>query len=246
MDNTNSNKSWAVIAGCAALIELGLVRKVRISYCLVGHTHEDIDAVIGTLVCSLRVKNIASMSVYAEAIRQAISKANARILEVEVLQGLPNYETMFSSQNFNVGHAEGIMGSQEFRLSMHNDGCSVQMHYRTDSTLEGWLPRHVLPSAALSHTWGSYFVSKDPLTQGRPITFTHHPMTVEWRTLFCRARRYTALARAWHKPLWPSRLCRRRGRGEGPAGRAGSPMHHAAGAGGRQNHGRAALERVRR
>ena len=54
LDNVSSNKCWALLAGMAALVSLGLVRKLKMSYCLVGHTHEDIDALIGTVISRLR------------------------------------------------------------------------------------------------------------------------------------------------------------------------------------------------
>ena len=44
-----SSKCWTVFAGSSALVSLGIVRKVKLSYCLVGRTHEDIDAIIGKI-----------------------------------------------------------------------------------------------------------------------------------------------------------------------------------------------------
>jgi hypothetical protein len=44
LDNVSSNKCHSVIAGMAVLCLLGVVRKVKLSYLIVGHTHEDVDA----------------------------------------------------------------------------------------------------------------------------------------------------------------------------------------------------------
>ena len=190
LDNTPSNKSWALIAGCAALIVLGLVRKVKLSYCLVGHTHEDIDAMIGTVVSYLRGRNLPNFEAYATAVCLCcmppgiVTNAQSyfvtcrsgtpsprrmpRYSNVVVLTGLPDYEAHFSGDNFNTGNAVGILACQEIRLSMKDDGSDIQVHYRPDCTQQGWYPRPVLPTAALSSTWKDHFVSKDP-TQGYPV-----------------------------------------------------------------------------
>jgi len=41
---------------------------VKISYCLVGHTHEDIDAIIGNVITYLRSKNIPTLTDFAEKV----------------------------------------------------------------------------------------------------------------------------------------------------------------------------------
>jgi hypothetical protein len=96
---------------------------------------------IGTVIYNLRSRSIPSLSIYASAVKAAISKENAKVLAVEVLQGIPNYDAMFIVQNFNVGHAAGIMSCQEIRLSMNDD-----------STVEDWYPIPVLPTIALAYT----------------------------------------------------------------------------------------------
>ena len=83
--------------------------------------------------------------------------------------GLPDYEAFFEKElNFNAGNADGITSAQEIRLCIGTDG-QVEMHYRPDCTEEGWYPRPVLPTAALSNTWASYFKPTDS-TQGNPVS----------------------------------------------------------------------------
>ena len=53
LDNTGSNKC-AVITACALLVKLGICRKVKINFLEVAHTHDDIDALIGSVVVKLR------------------------------------------------------------------------------------------------------------------------------------------------------------------------------------------------
>lgn len=48
LDNVSSNKCYTIISSMAALVACGLCKKIKIHYLVVGHTHEDIDALIGT------------------------------------------------------------------------------------------------------------------------------------------------------------------------------------------------------
>lgn len=70
------------------------------------------------------------------------------------------------------------MAVQEFRLSLNGTTEEVQLHYREDCTVDGWLPRPVLPTLALSFTWKDQFRCSDP-SQGFPVSFTHNPTTGE-------------------------------------------------------------------
>jgi len=47
LDNVSSNKCYTIISSMAALVACGLCKKIKIHYLVVGHTHEDIDALIG-------------------------------------------------------------------------------------------------------------------------------------------------------------------------------------------------------
>lgn len=57
IDNTGSNKYSTVIVACALLVVLGISKKIKVNYLEVGHTHEDIDALIGSVVVKLRAMN---------------------------------------------------------------------------------------------------------------------------------------------------------------------------------------------
>jgi hypothetical protein len=54
LDNVSTNKCSTVIAACVLLVMLGIRKKVKLSYLEVGHTHEDVDALIGTVTGTLR------------------------------------------------------------------------------------------------------------------------------------------------------------------------------------------------
>ena len=79
MDNVSYNKCWTLFAGLSALISLEIVQKVKVSYCVVGHTHEDVDAIIGTVISHLRKRDIQSFTVFEEEVRKSINKHNAQV-----------------------------------------------------------------------------------------------------------------------------------------------------------------------
>ena len=48
LDNTGSNKCVVVIDACCLLVKLGVAKNMKINFLEVGHTHKDIDALIGS------------------------------------------------------------------------------------------------------------------------------------------------------------------------------------------------------
>ena len=60
VDNTSANKCFTVIAGLAALVALGVCNKVALAFLLVGHTHTDVDRIIGLVVSYIRRLNVTT------------------------------------------------------------------------------------------------------------------------------------------------------------------------------------------
>lgn len=55
LDNTSrENKNWTVLTSLAMLVFLGAFEEVYVSFLLVGHTHEDIDALFSRIAEKLR------------------------------------------------------------------------------------------------------------------------------------------------------------------------------------------------
>jgi hypothetical protein len=50
LDNVSSNKCYSIISSMAAVVASGICKKIKINYLIVGHTHEDIDGLIGNLL----------------------------------------------------------------------------------------------------------------------------------------------------------------------------------------------------
>lgn len=65
------------------------------SYLVVGHTHEDVDACIGTVVTRLRALDIPTFSKFRVECLAAITKEGGTVLDVEQVVGMPDYDEMF-------------------------------------------------------------------------------------------------------------------------------------------------------
>jgi len=58
LDNVSSNKCYSIISSMAAVVACGICKKIKINYLIVGHTHEDIDGLIGIFLCiPILIKN---------------------------------------------------------------------------------------------------------------------------------------------------------------------------------------------
>jgi hypothetical protein len=105
MDNVSSNKCFTVVAAMAALCMLGVVKKVKISYLEVGHTHDDYDAIIGTIGSYISRLDLATFEDYKAACIEAITKNGSLVLAVEKIIGITDYDRLF--QDFNSSKVKG-------------------------------------------------------------------------------------------------------------------------------------------
>ena len=82
MDNFKGNKCWTMVAGLAALVTLGVVAKVTLSFCLSSHGHSDVDATIAKTVERLCCADLPTFTAFMEACKAAISANYSRVREV--------------------------------------------------------------------------------------------------------------------------------------------------------------------
>jgi hypothetical protein len=137
IDNTGSNKCGTVIVACALLVALGICKKIKVNYLEVGHTHEDIDALIGSVVVKLRAMNLPTLESRIEAIKGALNDANASIKDVQQLMGITDYGKELDSF---FSYTSGIMAVKEFRITANEEGIPFFL-YKSNSTIDGWYPR---------------------------------------------------------------------------------------------------------
>ena len=93
LDNCNTNKCSTVIVACALLVKLGICRKIKVNFLEVGHTHEDVDALIGSVVTKLRPVSLRTFDERIEAIKNALNHMEeGQVKDVEEVIGISDYE----------------------------------------------------------------------------------------------------------------------------------------------------------
>ena len=137
LDNTGSNKNATLIVACALLVALGVCKKIKVNYLEVGHTHEDIDALIGSVVVKLRKMDLPTFQSRIDAILEALNEANASIKKVEEPIGITDYSSVMDSK---FTYVSGIMPIKEFRIAANEEGIPIFL-YKSNSTVDGWYPR---------------------------------------------------------------------------------------------------------
>ena len=138
LDNVSSNKCSTVFSALASLVLLGVCRKVKVNYLIVGHTHEDIDALIGTIVAKLRALDLPALSVYEKEVKASVLMESAQIQGVQHLIGIPDYDKLF--KDCIPSTVSGILRVKELRITATEEGL-MEIYYKSNSVKEGWYPK---------------------------------------------------------------------------------------------------------
>ncbi|KAL3697928.1 hypothetical protein R1sor_012004 [Riccia sorocarpa] len=82
LDNSaKDNKNWAVMAFCSELVARGCCKTITMSFLVVGHTHEDVDAFFSKVNASQAGKSIESLPHFLEVVHNVqSSKAYLRLI----------------------------------------------------------------------------------------------------------------------------------------------------------------------
>lgn len=76
LDNTSINKCYALLVGVAVLLLLGITDAVKIAYLVVGHSHTDIDRIIGLVSSYLKKKDIFTYEDFMRYAKVSILNVN--------------------------------------------------------------------------------------------------------------------------------------------------------------------------
>lgn len=126
---------------------------------LVGHTHEDVDAIIGKVLeknylCfyifyilflykvlgGIRRKDMFTFPQYEEACGETLKSMNCRIISCRQLIGIPDYDEIFS--DFNISNVQGLDDTKQLRIKSMPDAGSNKFSYKFDCRKPGWFPRY--------------------------------------------------------------------------------------------------------
>lgn len=81
MDNTSGdNKNRFVFGMLAALVRYGLFKEVEVIHLLVGHTHNDVDAVFGVLARRIRHATFHTVDQQIQGLMNCITKSKYSLI----------------------------------------------------------------------------------------------------------------------------------------------------------------------
>ena len=164
LDNCNTNKCSTVIGACALLVKLGTCKIIKVNYLEVGHTHEDVDALIGTVVSKLRLEDLRTFEERINAIKTALNEMETgQVKDVQEVIGITDYE---SGVDHFVPKMLGTTEIKELRITANEDGDLVLL-YKSNSAIDGWLPKP-FDNIENADEVARVFAHPDP-TQGIPL-----------------------------------------------------------------------------
>ena len=91
IDGGSENANWVVKGICELLVARGLTKQVIMTRLPPGHTHEDIDAVFGTIWEHLKGRTIYSPQGYERALYVALRERNVDVKVIDILC-VPDYK----------------------------------------------------------------------------------------------------------------------------------------------------------
>ena len=94
MDGGSENTAKAALAICELLVARRLTRRIILSRLLVGHTHEDIDAIFAIIWQFLKNKKVMTPQIYANLLVLACEN-KAKSVDVIDIWAVPDYQAYF-------------------------------------------------------------------------------------------------------------------------------------------------------
>ncbi len=94
MDGGSENTAKAALAVCELLVARRLTRRVVLSRLLVGHTHEDIDAIFAIIWQFLKTRKVMTPQTYAKLLAMAC-KNKEKSVDVIDIWTVPDYQSYF-------------------------------------------------------------------------------------------------------------------------------------------------------
>ncbi len=121
LDNAaGSNKNRFVLGFLSFLVELGVFKKIRVSFLMVGHTHEDVDQYFSCISSWLRKRNILTLSSLCEGIEKCYKHNGSNPTPVPII-----VKSMHDYTSWLIPHLEPIFNHSrphQFRITRGDDG----------------------------------------------------------------------------------------------------------------------------
>jgi hypothetical protein len=138
LDNACSdNKNRYVFSFFSLLVQKGVFREVYINFLLVGHTHEDIDAMFGRWSYRLRANDYPTLPM----LMKSFMEAEKQPVIPHLIEEVPNFKAFVDGILCTGTDAlERHTNAQQFKLYKDGNGWPM-MQYKLFYTDSEWLPR---------------------------------------------------------------------------------------------------------
>lgn len=119
LDNaTGENKNRFVLFFCALLVGAGVVKKVKLSFLPVGHTHEDIDQLFSRFAEALRRQDCYTWDDLERIVRGSYTSSNGAVPNVVRNPHVPDFKGWMAANNIKMS---GHTGPMCFRFTKNDD-----------------------------------------------------------------------------------------------------------------------------
>ncbi|KAK3275726.1 hypothetical protein CYMTET_16163 [Cymbomonas tetramitiformis] len=158
LDNVSTNKSKLMLAYAAWLIHTDVFRKVKLSFLLVGHTHENIDQMFSRFSVRLRRKQAWTLDEMIEVAQECFTDG----VTCEHTEKIFDFSSWFDGHVFD---CHNILAQQAFKFKKDEHG-EVGMQYKQYSISPKWLPETPLPKlASTPPVAGPGYIKPIPFTE---------------------------------------------------------------------------------
>lgn len=139
LDNcSGDNKNRWFFAFCSLLVFKGIFREIYINFLIVGHTHEDIDALFGRWSSMLKTNNYPTIP----RLMKSFMECESHPVIPHLIEEVPDFKKFVEGYLGTGGDfLEGHSTSQQFKFHMDSNGWPL-MEYKHLCTDLDWLPEH--------------------------------------------------------------------------------------------------------
>lgn len=130
LDNASDNKSYSILAFCSYLVERGVFGEIKLSYLIVGHTHEDIDqffSVISQHFASLRRGVVVSFENFQQEVISSFKPESAKRPKcVELVEAVHDFTAWLKAEGGQEQTVSNITAFRSFTIR-HQTPAELQL-----------------------------------------------------------------------------------------------------------------------
>ena len=169
LDNASGdNKNRWVFGFCSLLVFKGIFREIYINFLIVGHTHEDIDALFGRWSTMLKTNNYPTLP----RLMKSFMECETLPVIPHLIEEVPDFKTFLNGYLGRGGDfLEGHSKSQQFKFYMDSTGWPL-MEYKNLCTDKNWLPE----DGKGIRLWSETEDGRPKVPSGSPTPLAPHPM----------------------------------------------------------------------